>query len=159
MARKRAAIKAGDDYMIKLARLASGSREIAEKAIYAAADIVIDRVRKNLRDNLNDPLSAAKSGTALFKKNDSDRTGDLDRTLGITPIDLDRNGYLNAKIGWDGYDKNGVPNQLKARVMESGSSTIKPRPFVAPAVKATKKAAEEAMNRVINEEIEKIMKG
>lgn len=50
-----------------------------------------------------------------------------------------------------------MPNQLKARVMESGSSTIRKRPFVRPAVNAKRKEAEAAMERVINEEIKKTM--
>ena len=159
MAKSKMTIKAGEDYMRRLSQLGEGSAAIAKKAVYEASGIVADRIRKNLVDNINDPQSAAKSGRATFKKDGEERTGDLVRSLGITPIKLDKNGILNVKIGFDGYDSRGVPNQLKARVMESGSSTIEPRPFVKPAVKATKKAAEEAMNRVINEEIEKIMKG
>lgn len=159
MAKSKMTIKAGEDYMRRLSQLGEGSAAIAKKAVYEASGIVADRIRKNLVDNINDPQSAAKSGRAIFKKDGEERTGDLVRSLGITPIKLDKNGILNVKIGFDGYDSRGVPNQLKARVMESGSSTIEPRPFVKPAVKATKKAAEEAMNRVINEEIEKIMKG
>ena len=86
-------------------------------------------------------------------------TGALEASLGITPVAMDRDGFWNAKIGFDGYDAKGVPNQLKARVMESGTSTIRKRPFVRPAVNAKKKDAIEAMQRVIDEEIEKIMKG
>ncbi len=159
MAKSKMTIKAGEDYMRRLSQLGEGSGEIAKKAVYEASGIVADRIRKNLVDNINDPQSAAKNGGSILKKSGEKRTGDLVKSLGITPIKLDRNGVLNVKIGFDGYDSRGIPNQLKARVMESGSSTIAPRPFVKPAVKATKKAAEETMNRVINEEIEKIMKG
>lgn len=163
MAKSKMTIKAGEDYMRRLSQLGEGSAAIAKKAVYEASGIVADRIRKNLEDNIRTQQSAAKRGNSssfsLLKKQGEKRTGDLVRSLGITPIKLDKNGILNVKIGFDGYDSRGVPNQLKARVMESGSSTIEPRPFVKPAVKATKKAAEEAMNRVINEEIEKIMKG
>ena len=62
------------------------------------------------------------------------------------------------KIGFDGYDSKGVPNQIKARVLESGSSRQKKRPFVRPALKATKKEAEDAMAKIVDEEIKKIMK-
>ena len=159
MRKAQFAVKAGEDYMIKLSKIAASTEEIAEKALHKAAGIVTDKVRENLKKNIADPTSAAKSGMAIFKKVGSKRTGDLSESLGITPMKLDRDGYFNVKIGFDGYDRDGVPNQLKARVMESGSSTIAPRPFVRPAVKATKKTAEEAMGRVIDEEIEKIMKG
>ena len=134
----------GEDYCLKLSTLAAGSEEIAKKAVYAAADIVTDKIRENLEANL-----AGREQS----------TGALAASLGITPIQTDRDGFINAKIGFDGYDEKGVPNQLKARVMESGSSKVQKRPFVRPAVNATKKAAQDAMQKVVDEELEKIMKG
>lgn len=136
--------KAGEEFAVKLSRLESGSEAIAKKAIYAGAGIVTDKIRSNLQANLAGSTQS---------------TGSLVNSLGITPITRGRDGWINAKVGFDGYDEKGVPNQLKARVMESGTSKIKKRPFVRPAVNATKKPAEEAMQRVIDEEIEKIMKG
>ena len=38
----RMTFKAGDDYALKLSKLATNSDEIAIKAIYAAAEIVAD---------------------------------------------------------------------------------------------------------------------
>lgn len=140
----RMTFNAGDEYMLKLSQLAAGSEEIAKKAVYAAADIVTDKIRENLTANL--------AGS-------EQSTGALEASLGITPIQVDRDGFINAKVGFDGYDEKGVPNQLKARVMESGSSKVQKRPFVRPAVNATKKAAQDEMQRVVNEELEKIMKG
>lgn len=140
----RMTFNAGEAYALKLSQLASGSEDIAKKAVYAAADIVTDKIRENLETNL--------AGS-------EQSTGALAASLGITPIQTDRDGFINAKIGFDGYDEKGVPNQLKARVMESGSSTIRKRPFVRPAVIATKKAAQDAMQKVVDEETEKIMKG
>lgn len=152
-------VKAGEEYAVKLLKLSEKSKEVAEKAVYQAAGIVADKIRSNLKKNLSDPQSVAKSGNSVGKKEGQKSTGALLDSLGIAPIKMGRDGYIGTKIGFDGYDSRGVPNQLKARVMESGSSTIAPRPFVAPAIKATKKAAVEAMNRVIDEETEKIMKG
>ena len=43
--------------------------------------------------------------------------------------------------------------------MESGSSTVQKRPFVRPAINATRADAVAAMQRVIEAEIEKTMKG
>ena len=134
----------GEDYMLRLSALADRSEETAKRAIHEAAGIVADKVRSNLEANL--------AGS-------EQSTGALEDSLGITPVTMDRDGFWNAKIGFEGYDAKGVPNQLKARVMESGTSKIQKRPFVRPAVNATKKAAVEAMQRVIDEETEKIMKG
>ena len=51
----------------------------------------------------------------------------------------------------------GQPNVLLARSIESGSSIAKKRPFVAPAVRKTKKAAEETMAKIIDEESAKTL--
>lgn len=150
--------KAGDEYALKLSALAGGTEEIATKAVYAGAAIVTDEVRRRLEENIKDAESAAKSGVSALKNSRNETTGDLSGSLGITPIKLSKDGFWNAKVGFDGYDSKGVPNQLKARVMESGSSTIKKRPFVRPAVAATKQEALAAMGRVVDEEIQKRMK-
>ena len=84
--------------------------------------------------------------------------------LGITTME-DDNGFYNVKIGFDGYNElrtrkypKGQPNQLIARSIESGTSISEKRPFVTPAIRATRKEAQQAMANVIDEETEKIMK-
>ena len=138
----RMTFKAGDEYALKLSKLAAGSDEIAKKAIYAGAEIVADKIKSNLQ--------GVTSG---------DSTGALAGSFGISPIKTDADGNWNAKLGFDGYDSNGVPNQLKARVLESGTSKQKKRPFVRPAVNATKRQAQAEMGRVIDEEYKKAMGG
>lgn len=157
----RMTFKAGDEYALKLTALGVQSEEIAIKAIESGAGIVTNEIRKNLTANLNDPESASRNGRVQFKNFYNKTSGSLFESLGITPVERDKDGILQAKIGFGDpdYDPNGVPNVLKARVMESGSSTIRKRPFVRPAVNATRKAAQEEMQRIIDEEIEKIMKG
>lgn len=154
-------IKAGDDYMLKLSLVSDASAKIAKKAIKVGAGILTSEIRKNLTANLNDPESASRNKTVLFKNYYNKTSGSLLKALGFTKVKRDRNGVLNSKIGFGDpdYDPKGVPNLLKATVMEHGSSTIRKRPFVRPAVNAKKKEIEDAMNRVIDEEIEKIMKG
>ena len=157
----RMTFKAGEDYALKLSAIGAKSEEIATKAIEAGAGVVATEIRKNLTANLNDPQSASEHGSAIFKNPYNKTSGSLLEALGITKVDRDKDGILQAKIGFGdpNYDPKGVPNVLKARVMESGSSTIRKRPFVRPAVNATKKAAVDAMQKVIDEEIEKTMKG
>lgn len=133
----RMTFKAGDEYALKLSRLATGSDEIAKKAIYQGAKIVADKIKANIPKD----------------------TGDLAESFGITKIDMDSDGDWNAKLGFDGYDRDGAPNQLKARAIESGTSRQPKRPFVRPAVNATKKQAQDEMARVIEEETKKIMGG
>ena len=138
----RIAFKTGDDYALKLSRLSAGSDEIAKKAIYAAASIVADKIKDNLQGVLSD-----------------EATGELVESFGVTPITQDGDGNWNAKIGFDGYGSDGVANQLKARAMESGTSKQPKRPFVRPAVNATKGQALEKMRKTIDEEIRKITGG
>lgn len=138
----RIAFNAGDDFMLRLQKVGDRSEAMIKKAIHEGARILTNEIRANLEKNL--------AGS-------EDSTGAMAESLGITKITQDKDGFWNAKIGFDGYDEKGVPNQLKARVMESGSSTIRKRPFARPAVNAKRKEAEAAMERVINEEIKKTM--
>ena len=131
-----------DGIAIKLAKLATGSEEIAKKAIYKGAGILANKIGSNLDKVLS-----------------GDSTGEMQASLGITPIKKDRNGVWNAKVGFDGYDSRGVPNAIKARVLESGSSQQKKRPFVRPAINSTKNEIISAMNKVVDDEINKITKG
>jgi len=132
--------KAGEDYCLKLSKLAARSDAIAKKAIYKGAGIVAEAIKSSLHDTVSDKA-----------------TGDLENSIGISEMKNDGDGW-NAKIGVEGYDRKGTPNALKARVRESGTSTRKKRPFVRPAVKKIKPKAESVMGEVINEEIEKTMK-
>lgn len=157
----RMTFKAGEEYALKLEAIGARSEEMAIKAIEAGAGIVTNEIRKNLIANLNDPESASRNGRVQFKNFYNKTSGSLFEALGITPVKRDKDGILQAKIGFGdpNYDPKGVPNVLKARIMESGSSTIRKRPFVRPAVAAKRKEAVAEMQRVIDEEIEKTMKG
>ena len=135
----RMTFKAGEDYAIKLSKLATNSEEIAKKAIYEGAKIVADQIKSNLKGVLSD-----------------EATGDLVASFGVTPIKKDGDGNWNTKIGFDGYDRHGVANQLKARVLESGTSTKKKKPFVRPAVNKTKGQVVKKMEEVIEQEISKL---
>lgn len=155
----RMTFKAGEDYMLRLERTAGRSEEIIKKALAEGAGILTTEIRKNLTENLNDPASASSSGSALLKNFYNEISGSLLESLGFTPALQDRDGVWNVKVGFGDpdYDPKGVANQLKARVMESGSSTIRKRPFVRPAVNAKRKEAESAMDRIIMEEIKNTM--
>lgn len=135
----RFSFKTGEDYALRLSRLATQSEEIAKKAIYAGVEIVADEIKSNLKGVLS-----------------REATGELVASFGVTPIKRDDAGNWNAKVGFDGYDSKGVANQLKARVIESGTSTKKKRPFVAPAVRKTKKQVVKKMEEVIDNEIKKL---
>lgn len=140
---KMTMIKAGSEYARKISRLGAQGDEIAKKALYEAAAIVADRIKSNLH--------AVLEGSA-------EATGALEESFGITPMKTDDAGNWTVKIGFDGYDSKGAPNQLKARVLEKGSSHVRARPYARRAVNATKAQAIEKMGKIIDEEIEKIMR-
>ena len=85
-------------------------------------------------------------------------TGDLEESLGVTPADIDNDGVINSKVGFHGYDRKGVPNVIKARAMESGTSTQRKRPFIRPAINKVKQKVEKAMEEIIDNEINKVVK-
>lgn len=140
----RIQLTGADDIIMALSKLEKGSDEIIEKAIYEGAGIVADKIKDNLAKNLSDS---------------DETTGDLIESFGITPMDEDAKGNRNVKLGFDGYDRNGVANQLKANVMESGSSKQDKKPFVCPAVNATKKQAISSMQEILQNEMKKITGG
>lgn len=154
----------GDEFALKLSRMAGQSERIAKEAIAAGAGIVADEIRKNLNALPVDEMRFLHDGDQFNVLTQADKDS-LQESLGITPIQQDEDGNWNAKIGFDGYGSKptrkypqGVPNQLIARAAESGSSVRRKRPFVRPAVNAVKRPAAEKMKQVITEEIQKIMK-
>ena len=161
----RMTVKATDDYALKLSKLSGQTEEVAKKAIYAAAKIVADKVASNLSSLPVDKFRHLGDGEKFAGVPQSQKN-DLQSGFGVTPIKQDSDGNWNAHVGFDGYGShptvkypNGVPNQLLARAIESGSSVRQKTPFVRPAVNATKKEAIDAMERVIEEEFKKIIGG
>lgn len=158
----RITFKGSDEYALKLSRLATGSEEIAKKAIFQGAKVVADKIKANLAGIPTDKFRFLRGGDMFHGLTDTQKS-DLIASFGITPIMRDDNGNWNTKIGFDGYGstptkkyKNGLPNQLLARAVESGSSVRRKHPFVRPAVNATKKAVINKMDEVIQEETEKL---
>ena len=136
------AVKGLDEYLRRLETLEqSKAEEIIEEAVEDGADIVADKVRGNLNRVL--------SGTS---------TGALQGSLGITPVD-NRDGFINAKVGFDGRDSKGTPNALKASVLEYGSRRQPARPFMKPAQSATRSTVKAKMKETIERKIESYMEG
>ena len=144
-------IKGMDEYALKLSKLGAKSTEISLKAVRAGANPVADAIRWQLVKNL--------------QGSEYSHGGLLD-SMGVAPSSIDYKGNANTKIGFEGYDWKysnpsekypyGTPFALKARAMESGTSTQKKKPFIRPAVRRAKKQSLEEMGKVIDEETFKI---
>lgn len=161
----RIAFRVSEEYEEKLEKLADRSEDVAKRALYVAADIVANKIRENIRALPEENFRYLRDGD-MFKGVPKTEKGLLLYNFGISPIRKERDGRLTVKIGWHevGYPPtktypSGRPAQLIAGSVESGSSVRQKHPFIRPAVNATKEAAKEAMQKVIDEEIEKIMKG
>lgn len=160
----RMAFKLGDEYALKISKLATNSASVAKKAIYAGAKIVADEIKNNIQNLPEENFRYLHDGDKFIGITPQQKK-DLGDSFGIAPISQDKDGSWNTKLGFDGYGSfktakypNGLPNQLLARAIESGSSVREKWPFVRPAVNKTKKAATAAMQEVIDEETKKIMK-
>lgn len=129
------------EYLQSLRKLEKGGKGIVKMSVYDGAGLLADEIRARLEANIKHPDKS---------------TGALIESMGIADM-RDKGGEISTKIGFYGYDDRGVPNHIKAAVMESGRTGVKKRPFIRPAVKAVKERAIDAMDKRLNEEIEKIM--
>ena len=129
-----------EEYRARLLDLGANIEGICKYASYDAADIVITAVKENC------PVDTkSKSGG-----------GDLRDSIKLYNFKNDK-GYVHTGIYFDGYDRDGVPNPLEARVLESGSSTRPKHQFIRPAVNRVKKAAEFSIEAALNRKLDEIM--
>lgn len=157
--------KKGDEYLARISRLEALTRdEVIGTALYGAADIVINEVRNQLDKVPTDEGGYGSEGRI--------RTGPtkgqvkaLKATLGIAAMQDDGTGYINVKIGWDGYNQiktkawpKGQPNQMIARSIERGTSFMQKHMFVSKAVAKTRKRAIEFMKQTVDRKCEETMK-
>lgn len=127
-----------DKYIDSLQKLGGKNTEsILKYAVYPGADVVADAIRSEIESNHKE-------------------TGDLAASLTLTTMRND-NGFVNTKVSFAGYDRNGVPNALKAAALESGTSRgIKATHFISKTVKNVSEKAEQAMQKALDEKIGQI---
>jgi len=145
-----------ENYIKNLEDLEFGADEMAKRAVYEAAKIVTDAIRVNIQAL---PVGPPREG----KVTQAQKAGLLEG-LGIAGFRKD-GSFINVKVGEDGYNSEtsrkhpkGQANAMIARSLESGSSFAPKRPFIGPAVRRTKDAAEKTMAEKLDEEIKKVMK-
>ena len=152
-------IKGLDEWGEALAKMGADSTRICKNAVAKGAGIVADEIRKHLEALPEDKFRRLKDGEK-FVGVPKEQKKDLLDSLGITPIDTDHRGNINAKVGFDGYGSfkttkypKGVPNPLLARAIESGSSVRQKTPFVRPAVNKVKKRVIEEMGKSVENDL------
>lgn len=121
-------------YADQLSKLYVRSDGIIKYAIYPAAQ---------------EALQALKAATPKD-------TGALADSEALTQFEA-KNGNIYTEIIFPGYDENGHPNTVKARVLESGSSKQKKRPFIRPTMKKIENQVVETMQKALDEAIQRAM--
>jgi HK97 gp10 family phage protein len=128
-------------FMAKLEGLEGKADEIIEKALRAGAAVVYSAVSSRL---------ASSIGNTKFK---SRSTGTLQSSLGVSPVKVGRDGSVDIKVGFADPRRGGGNNALIAGVLEHGKVGQPGKPFIKPAMSASKAAAEAAMAAVIDQEL------
>ena len=134
-----------EGFLARLSKLGNQSDAISEKVLEAGGEVVLAKVQSNLS-------SVIGRGT----KYDSRSTGEVERSIGLSPAKLDRDGNHNVKIGFVDPRSDGDSNAKIANILEYGKHGQPAKPFLKPAKRASKSACEEAMKRAFEEEVGKL---
>lgn len=138
-------VKMPEDFLLKLSRLGDKTDEICEKAINAGGEVVLAKVKSNL-----------SSVIGKDTKTDSRSTGELEKTLGLSPVLIDDNGNANIKIGFKEPRSDGESNAKIASIIEYGKQGQPPKPFLKSAKSSSKKACVKAMVDTLEQEVKNL---
>ena len=138
-------VKMPDELLVKLSRLGTESDAIAERVLEVGGDIVVSKVKSNL---------SAVIGSGV--KFDSRSTGELERSLGVSPVKIDKYGNSNIKIGFTEPRADNESNAKIANIIEYGKSGQPAKPFLKPAKSATKTACMNAMKQKLEQEVKNV---
>lgn len=138
----KAEVKLPEELLTKLSKLGEKSDAVAEKVLQAGGEVVLKKVKSNLS-------AVIGSGT----KFDSRSTGELERSLGLSTVKVDKNGNHNIKVGFSEPRSDGESNAKIATIIEYGKSGQPAKPFLAPAKSASKTACKNAMKQVLESEV------
>lgn len=141
----RVDVKMPDEFLERMSRLGSNFDAVAETVLEAGGEVVLEKTKSNL-------ASVIGSGT----KYDSRSTGELESSLGLTGVKMDRNGNFNIKVGFSEPRRDGGSNAQLANIIEYGKSGQPAKPFLKPAKSASKKPCIEAMKQAFETEVEKL---
>ena len=137
--------KMPEEFLLKVSRLAEKTDEIIPKVLEAGAEVVYDKVKRNLS-------SVVGKNTRVKSRS----TGELESALGVSPAKQDRDGNFNVKIGFAEPRSDGGSNAKLANILEYGRHGQPPKPFLKPAKSRSKDACIGAMTSKLESEIEKL---
>lgn len=141
----KAEIKMPEDFLLKVSRLGDQTDTIIPKVLEAGGNVVLDKVKGNLS-------SVVGSNT----KTKSRSTGELERSLGLSPAKQNRDGNWDVKVGFSEPRSDGGSNAKIANILEYGKSGQPPKPFLKPARTQSRSACIETMKAKFQEEVDGI---
>lgn len=137
--------KLPEEFLRKLSQLGDRTDEISGRVLEAGGEVVLSKVKSNLS-------SVVGQGTEY----ESRSTGELERSIGLSPVKLDRNGNYNIKIGFSEPRSDGGSNAKLANIIEYGKHGQPAKPFLKSAKSVTKSACIEKMKQKFQEEVDKL---
>jgi HK97 gp10 family phage protein len=136
-------IKLPTEFEERLSRLGEQTDTIIPKVLEAGGEVVLAKVKSNLS-------SVVGRGT----KEESRSTGELERSLGLSPAKQKRDGSgWDVKIGFRDPRSDGTSNAKIANVLEYGRHGQTPKPFLKPAKSASKNDCVAAMKSKFESEV------
>ena len=141
----RMEIKLPDEFLARLSRLGNKTDAVTEKVLQAGGEVLLAEVKAR--------LSAV---VGKDTKHPSRSTGELEDSLGLSTVKLDREGNANIKVGFSEPRSKGDSNAKIANILEYGKHGQPPKPFLKPAKTAAKADCVSAMQKKFDEEVSKL---
>ena len=138
-------VKMPEEFLLQLSRLGNDFDAIAESVLEAGGEVALAKVRSH--------LSAAVGSRTKYP---SRSTGELERSLGLSPVKLNDKGNHDIKVGFAEPRSDGDSNAKIANILEYGKHGQPARPFLKPAKSAAKKECVAAMQNKFEEEVKKL---
>lgn len=113
-------------------RKAENIHEIAKKMVEAGAPVLIEAIRKRLEPHRD--------------------TGALIESVSVVKMEITQSGAA-AEIGFDGTDSKGTANDIKANVLEYGTSKRKAHPFLTKSRNDAEPGVIAAMQEILDREV------
>ena len=137
----RAEFKLPEEFLMTVSTLGDKTDNILSRVLEAGGKVMLARVKGNLQ---------AVIGKGKYP---SRATGELVRSLGVSPAKIDKNGNTNIKIGFAEPRKDGGSNAKLANILEYGKHGQPARPFLKPAKSAARKECIQAMVDALEREV------
>lgn len=138
-------IKLPDEFLVRLSRLGDKTDVVTEKVLQAGGEVLLAEVKNRL-----------SSVVGKDTKHPSRSTGELEDSLGLTSVKLDREGNANIKVGFSEPRSKGDSNAKIANILEYGKHGQPPKPFLKTAKTAAKADCVSAMQKKFDEEVSKL---